>query len=222
MTDADSRGNLYLKETETASRQLFTALEHYRQLLNNINPPFLIRDVYPNDDRKAIFDQWHKQNEDEINKSHERAKQYIAQWFSESTIAGAILQIAYMGIRLHLPTQPIPDDFSSIIETANHEAAHFCIGRRIREVPQGLIIYAGRIQYNHLNDDELRSIPMSIFERLAKNHGWPVKDLIDPAFDLNRPDLQNYSANILHVMEWNSYVQYEADMSKLLGGLKAG
>ena len=63
---------------------------------------------------------------------------------------------------------------------------------------------------------------MSIFERLAKNHGWPVKDLIDPAFDLNRPDLQNYSANILHIMEWNSYVQYEADMSKLLGGLKAG
>lgn len=206
----------YMKKTETACRQLFRALEHYNRMLKNINWPILISDIKPESDLVSITEKWYQENHLEIKTSLSRQKEYNAEFISQATIAGAILQIAYMGIRLHISPQPIPPEFTNIIPP-NHEAAHFCIGNKIRGVPKGLIIYAGRVQYNHLNDPQLRKIPNSVFEMLASNHGWPVQNIKDPAFDLASHQLENYAANILYILDWKSYSEYKTDMTKLLG-----
>jgi hypothetical protein len=217
MIDAANQASAYLKQTEVATRQLFTALEYYNQLLIDIRRPILVRDVTTSDDHEVIFKQWQKQNENKINAALERERQYFAQWFSESTIAGAILQIAHMGIRLHVSPHSIPTEFAAAIKTGS-ETSRFCIGRLIRGVYQGLVIYAGRNQYNHLNDDKLHKVSQLVFEKLALNHGLPVAhDFKDPAFDLNQPNMLNYASNILYIMEWKSYEQYENDMRELLG-----
>jgi hypothetical protein len=95
----------------------------------------------------------------------------------------------------------------------------FCVGRSIRGVPLGLIVYAGRNQYNHLDDDELREPNVAIFNRLAAVRSPQSGELYcDPAFDLSNPRRPLCLANnITALIEWRDYVRYEADMKVLLG-----
>jgi hypothetical protein len=74
--------------------------------------------------------------------------------------------------------------FADIIASGSR-ITRFCIGRRVGNVPIGLIVYAGHNQYNHVNDIRLRETAASVFDRISRGHGFD--DVIcGPAFDLQR------------------------------------
>lgn len=137
--------------------------------------------------------------------------------FSIGTLCGSILQIAHVGIRYYSKNKAVPPDFSSIIEPGS-KVACFCIGRRVREVPIGLIIYAARNQYAHWDEERLKNqVNECIFNALATNHGMKGAEKIkDPCFDLSNRTIPIYSANVLSILGWNSYDPYIADMKNLL------
>jgi hypothetical protein len=88
---------------------------------------------------------------------------------AREVIAGSILQLAYFAIKRH----GVPSGKSTaalhfeaqmnrlIGQLANPRAKtfvfpeQFCVGREIGDLPIGMIIYAGRNQYNHFDDDRL-------------------------------------------------------------------
>jgi hypothetical protein len=119
-----------------------------------------------------------------------------------------------MGITLYSRNKAVPREFSSIIKPAS-KVARFCIGRRVRDVPIGLIIYAGRNQYCHADEEKLKPINASIFNLLA--HGIKgAQEVKDPAFDLENKNITIYSDNILSILEWNNFEAYITDMEILL------
>ena len=94
--------------------------------------------------------------------------------------------------------------------------APYCIGRRVREVPLGLVIVAGRNQYNHIDDNDLRDPNVTVFEWLATRHGYGA-GIRDPGFDLSAGLVWNYPSNLTSLIGWRNYEAYESDMRSLLG-----
>jgi hypothetical protein len=97
----------------------------------------------------------------------------------------------------------------------------FVAGREVRGVPVGLVVLAGRNQSAHVAEgsEALREPNLVIFERLARTYGrYADGDAPkpDPAFDVTNPDVINYAANIVSLIEWKSISAYEADMRAIL------
>ena len=109
----------------------------------------------------------------------------------------------------------MPAAFSNIVRPSS-VAVKYCIGRDIRGVPIGLVIYAGRNQYNHVDDGQLRQPNVAIFEKLATGHTYG-DGIRDPDFDLQNGLVWNYVSNVISIMGWRTYDDYEKDMRSLLG-----
>jgi hypothetical protein len=162
------------------------------------------------------FRKWHKKNRPAIKRALERQRKYFGYQFSIGTLCASILQIAYMGINLFSKNNAIPPEFLSKIK-AETKVVKFCIGRRVREVPIGLIIYAGRNQYNHMDDPSLHEPNEFIFSILATKYGIKGAEKVrDPAFDLENEAISIYSSNIIHILGWDNYKAYISDMKDLL------
>src|SRR3990167_6929857 len=96
----------------------------------------------------------------------------------------------------------------------------FCTGRLVRGVPLGLIVYAGRNQHTHFEDQNLREPNVEVFRRLAMYHGLGKADkqsVVDPAFHLDTESITSFAHNITALIEWRSLDAYESDMRQLLG-----
>lgn len=83
-------------------------------------------------------------------------------------------------------------------------------------MPLGLVIYAGRNQYNHAEDNVLLEPSATVFEWLTTHHTYG-NGVRDPAFDLGGRLVWNYAANITSLIGWRAYESYEADMREMLG-----
>jgi hypothetical protein len=124
--------------------------------------------------------------------------------------------VAAKAIECYSENEAIPEGWRKFIRP-NNKAARFCIGREIRGVPLGLVIYAARNQHTHFEDSELREPSCEVFRRLAENHGLKSEEpFVDPAFDLDNKGLVSYASNCTALMEWRNYSSYEADMRALL------
>jgi hypothetical protein len=96
--------------------------------------------------------------------------------------------------------------------------ARFCVGRTIRTLPLGLVVYAARNQHTHFNDESLREPSRSVFNRLATAHGYSKGEtFLDPAFDLSNPRLISFASNVTALVGWRSYERYIDDMQGMLG-----
>lgn len=157
-----------------------------------------------------------------LNTYLELADKYFHLKFSETTFAGAILQVAYMGIRLLSPLSrenDAPANHERLIRLENgkiqKEAIRFCIGPERYGVPVGLIIYAARNQYNHWDDETLHDVPQNVFRALSaafSNDMW-----FDLAFDLDNPTITVYASEVLLVaLGWTTYDKYLAGMKSML------
>ncbi len=128
------------------------------------------------------------------------------------TICGSILQIAFMAI-LHFSTNTeVPEKLKR--EIKGSKPAKFCIGSEVRGVPKGLIIYAGRNQYNHMDDKTFSQSTTYVFDKLSNVDS--TKKIKDPAFDLTQPKIVNYASNVIALLGWNDYANYITDMFDLL------
>jgi hypothetical protein len=94
---------------------------------------------------------------------------------SEAMFAGFILEAAYMAIRLYSPDKPVPTSFEEL--ALPPLAGRFWIGKVRRGVPPGLIVYAGRHQYAHWDDEQPHPPTRAIFAILdASFQNDPLSD----------------------------------------------
>jgi hypothetical protein len=206
----------YFRETEPAVRNLFKNLEQYDAILKKINFPVFISPHTSEEASEGAFKKWQRKNRAAYKRAVERQREYLGYRFSIGTLCGSILQIAYMGISLYSRNRTAPSEVLSVIRP---KAVPFYIGRRVREVPIGLIIYAARNQYAHWDEEHLRD-PVNewVFNTLATKHGIKgAKEIKDPAFDLSNKRILIYSANVFSILGWwDGYDTYIADMKDLL------
>jgi hypothetical protein len=135
---------------------------------------------------------------------------------ARAALAGSILQIAYSALKQYPSGATVTPQFSNLgVKGVNPQPA-FCVGRLVRNIPLGLLIYAGRIQYNHWEEGEpTNSVARQVFRELVVAY----KD--DPGFDLgyvlDYPAPRPVSHHIVRLeLGWRSYDAYLQDMSQLL------
>jgi hypothetical protein len=205
----------YLSGTESAVRHLLAGIEEYVRIFQKAPAPALVGTYADEEDRQVALAQWINQRSAEIQKSKDAQRAFLAQKYAMSTLCGSLLQVASTAIRLYSKNSHIPADLRDMIRPGSPATA-YCVGRPVRDVPIGLVIYAGRNLYNHLDNDQLREPNCSIFERLTTKHTYGDR-IRDPAFDLQGgPGWHNVS-NVTSILNWRRYDAYASDMRCLLG-----
>ena len=216
----------YLERTESAAIKLFDGIDSYIKILRDSPKPIFtfsgnIADLEADSKiREQAYDVWKSKNE-EVKLSLGAQRDFLAESFALATLCGSILQIAAMGIQWFSVNKEIPEDLpeelKSCLREPNSKLTKFCVGRRIHTVPSGLVIYAGRNQYNHMNDKKLTPLNTTIFNLLAHSDEDTTEQFSkDPAFDLENSVLDNRSSNITTILEWENYESYYADMHSLI------
>jgi hypothetical protein len=203
----------YLNRTKSAVTHIFNGIDAYLQVLRNHRPPVLVGTYSSEADHAAAVDQWMKEKAEDIQKGLSAERAFLAEKYALAALCGSLLQIASMALRLYSKHDQVPAELSEFVK-AGH--APYCIGRRVRGVPLGLVILAGRNQYNHIDDDGLRDPNVTVFEWLATKHAYGA-GVRDPGFDLRAGLVWNYPSNITSLIGWRSYEVYDSDMRSLLG-----
>ncbi len=134
--------------------------------------------------------------------------------FARDALYGLIFQVAYQGLKLFSTnTTALP----SFCVAGYGGAIPFMVGRQVRNVPLGLIIFAVRNHFNHLDlGNRLYEINLHVFRELSRNHDLGLHQ-IDPDFDLQNPQLDRYTTNAAELIGWGSYEAYSEDMVGLIG-----
>lgn len=204
----------YLERTESAVRILFSGIEEYLRILRRVERVVFVTSEPAGPKQDAAFAAWHAANAERIDKIRAAEREFVAETFALGTLCGAILQVADKALELYGSNDTIPDGLP--IKLKQHHAK-FCVGRTIRGVPLGLIVYAGRNQHTHFDDQDLREPSKSVFKVLATGHGDGRDQVIsDPAFDLNNKHLLSFASNVTSLIGWRSYEQYSLDMRSML------
>ncbi|MCG8085306.1 MAG: hypothetical protein JAZ13_06290 [Candidatus Thiodiazotropha taylori] len=202
----------YLDKTESATKKIFEGIDDYINILRESRSPVFVSGILDDEERKKEYEKWATEHEEEIKAFLDAQNKYVDESFAMSTLCSSLLQIAAMGIQKYSKNTEVAEGFSSLIKEGS-KPAKFCIGRLERDIPIGLIIYAGRNQFNHL-DDKLRELNTSIFEKLCQIESFSNKGTFyrDPAFDLNNEMLVSYASNITSLLGWRSYDNYYNDV----------
>ncbi len=203
----------YINRTESAMRKLFDGIDSYISIIQI--PPVFGTCYSDQVDFDAKYATWAEEHADEIESAKQANQEYFEESFALAILCGSALQVAAKAIECYSSNEEVPQqDFSSMIATAS-KTARFCIGREIRGVPLGLIIYAGRNQHIHFEDAHLREPSLSVFKKLAENQFNGIT-YTDPAFDLTNDDLVSFSSNIISLIGWRDFDSYRNDICKLL------
>lgn len=187
----------YLSDTEHAVRHLFDAIQYYESLLDDVIPPSQATSM------------------DEVKRYTELAQKYFGYSFSEATLCGSILQVAFMGIYLFSKNTTIPANCTNFVKPNNQKAAKFCVGRLVHNTPIGLIIYAGRNQFNHWDDNSFDFPTRQVFKAFFIT--YYEDPFFDMAYELNYPK-HTIKANhiVLNELRWRNYPEYLTDMEDLI------
>lgn len=209
MTDPEE----YLKKTESAVVKLFEGIDSYLKI------PKVI--IYMGDAENK--DTWENKNSVSIQSSLKSQKEFFAESFALATMCGSLLQISAMGIQLFSKniniSKKLPENVLKplTLMKPKKQPVKFCTGRLVSQLPIGLIIYAGRNQYNHMDEDELFGLNKAIFNQIAEKYDDDSKEFFkDPAFDLENRLLINFSSNITSLLGWKNYESYYSDMKSLI------
>ncbi|MBR9770758.1 MAG: hypothetical protein GYB54_06485 [Gammaproteobacteria bacterium] len=205
----------YLDSTESAVKQLFQGIDSYLSVLRQASGITFITGTPFGPAHDVEFSAWKIANANRLAKAREAESRFMAETFALDTLCGAVLQIAEKALEIYSINNHIPTQLTGTVRRAQ---AKFCVGRTVRNVPLGLIIYAARNQHTHFNDDALREPSATVFQHLATSHGYGGGGrIVDPAFDLSNPGLVSYASNVTALIEWRDYSQYISDMRDMLG-----
>ena len=203
----------YLDRTESAVRKLFEGIESYTNLLAPIRGTTFVSGQLDRDKLMVEYQAWATVNAAALAASMEAQRKYSEQAFALATLCGAVLQIAAKAIECFSNNRNVASSLESIVGESQ-VALPFCIGREVRGVPIGLIIFAGRNQHTHFNETRLNRVNVAVFDKLAVlPHREAAKDL---ALDLENPLLDSYASNITFILGWRSYDAYFEDLRRLL------
>lgn len=168
-----------------------------------------------------------------LNQLRSRKQEFSQNDIAREVIAGSILQIAYAGLARHSEHRYKSENViafeASINKVVQNNSTRyssnrvfelpvaFCVGREIGQLPQGILIYAGRNQYNHFYERKR----LSVVNELVFNYlqaMWPK--IPNMSFDL-RPG-KCFSYPMLCALGWMSggavqgFTVYERDMAEML------
>jgi hypothetical protein len=206
----------YIKRTASAVRKLFEGIDEYTGILRRHGPPVFTSKYGDEESFQKNYEAWLVENDANIQKRRQAEREYLSETFAQGILCGALLQVAAKAIECYSENESIPEDWAEVIRP-NNKAVRFCIGRKTRDVPLGLIIYAARNQHTHFEDEELREPNQEVFRRLAERHGITTNQpFADPAFDLKNKSLVSFASNCTALMGWRDYTSYEADIRALL------
>ncbi|GAO35481.1 hypothetical protein SCT_0868 [Sulfuricella sp. T08] len=183
---------------------------------------------------------WHKmQAFVELTKSRTREEldkhkeNFSSTDVAREVIAGSILQIAYVAIERYAVRKGKSDNalyFESEINRLIQEnpkarskrafllPEEFCVGRDIGHLPMGMIVYAGRNQYNHFGEKRLSVLNEVVFNHLHNLWPAPGNGL---SFNLYG-DKHFHSYSVLAALGWTDntkelgYPAYKQDLSDVL------
>jgi hypothetical protein len=210
----------YLKRTESAVAKIFEGVDSYLEILQDSPLPIYIGNAGDTLNQKPAYKNWAVENKAEIQSSLQAQRTFFAEEFALATLCGSLLQIAAMGLQWFSENEEVPEDLPKALHSLinpRNKSIKFCIGRKVRDLPIGLIIYAGRNQFNHMDEDELRDPNKTIFNLLSYNYTETTNQSFrDPAFDLDNGVLVNFSSNITELLEWRNYESYYSDMKSLI------
>lgn len=198
----------YLRDTEHAVRHLYAGLDScrsfYQQATQHWDMTQADQPMTP--ERKAALERY-----------LQLAGRYFELKLSEAVFAGAILQVAYMAVRLYSHNETIPSDSLSLVQSFKNTAVKFCIGRLRHGIRTGLIVFAARNQYNHWDEKEPHQPTKAIFNALSA--AFHENMWADMAFELSNPTINVYANEILlTALGWRTYDTYLAEVSGMLGG----
>jgi len=208
-----SAGNSLIR-TESAVRILFSGIDSYLSILREATGIIFVSSEPYGPKQDAEFEAWQLENAERLAAARAAEREFMAESFALGTLCGSVLQVAEKALELFGSNTAVPPGLPSTLKVQH---AKFCVGRAVRTVPLGLIIYAARNQHTHFNDDALREPSSSVFRLLATAHGYGKGQLIvDPAFDLNNLGLLSFVSNFTSLIGWRSYEQYASDMRSML------
>ena len=192
----------YLKETEPAVKHMFDALKHYIKL----NPRR----------QEGSRRNGNAQARKEVIKYLDRSIDATGLDMAKATLCGAIVHVAYSGIKQYSKNGTIHSSCGEPEIPAGNDNARFYVGREIHGIPMGLIVYAAREQFNHW-EKGTPSDPTAkgVFEHLRavrKKNIW--QDLI---YELDWPVKRPVSHHVLlQELNWQTYEDYLTDMQQAL------
>lgn len=165
---------------------------------------------------------------------HEAFKRdFSATDIAREVISGSILQLAYFGIKqfgvfkgkssgaLHFEAE-----MNRLLEECSKPRLNgkfvlpedFCVGRDIGDLPIGMIVYAGRNQYNHHDAKRLTPVNEVVFNYLHQL--WPQPD---NGRSFNIYDDNNfYCWSVLCALGWvadekkNGYLRFKKDLIDIM------
>ncbi|MCX6174227.1 MAG: hypothetical protein NTZ27_05700 [Ignavibacteriales bacterium] len=210
----------YIKETESAVKRIYDAYYSYYELMKEPKRPFFF---YCGDTNTEEFrnarDKWEEENKDILEERIRRDNEFAFATFARSTLCGAILQFGYTAIKLFSNNTLVPEDFENII-VKNSIAAKFCIGRMIDDMPAGLIVFAGRNQAMHFEDEKFKEPTATVFNRLCNYYSDRFKKWYKNSYyDLENIYNDHFAENILYKLEWMNYDLYEKEIRTMLSAI---
>jgi hypothetical protein len=187
----------YLEQTGDAVKQLIRAGSEYEQILADRITPL------------------QEPDELQLKEYMAAAEEYFGLQFSQAALCGSILQVAFMALDLFSANTTISPDCVDLVGTSV-KAVKFSLGRRVHGIPIGLLIYAGRNQYNHWDDESFDYPTTQVFRALMQ--AYYDNPLFDMAFELNYPARTTKSHYIVRgELGWRDYDRYQRDMKELFG-----
>ncbi|MGR6838085.1 hypothetical protein ACU5DF_02840 [Aliivibrio wodanis] len=203
--------NTYLDAVDSAVIRLLEARMDYQELIGqlfteSLPPIFCFNRHNPRDVVDRDRNVW--ENKPAIKEHFTRSSQALEalanEQFALSIIDGSLLQIACKGFELYSENEKECLHFSNFTPKVNKLA----VGELIRDIPSGLIIYAGRNHYNHLEEGEnLRRPTKEIIHKLIEN-----KHLYKPNVHLdfyNGQHLpQNLATHFIELLGWKTAADF--------------
>ena len=203
----------YLEKTKPAAEGLF-------KLLNG----------YGWDKMRAIAELTKVRSREELSA---RKADFEATDVAREVIAGSILQLAYFAIDYFAVFQGKSDGalhFESEMNRLLRESSKprskgifflpekFCVGRDIGDLPLGMLVFAGRNQYNHYGEDRLNVVNEVVFNALHQMWPEPGNGRSFNLYEGKR--FRSYS--VLSVLGWvandagTGYGPYSQDLRQIL------
>ncbi|GAH30263.1 unnamed protein product [marine sediment metagenome] len=136
--------------------------------------------------------------------------------FAKATLSGAILQVAYAGINQHSTNATLPGSCQDSAISPTSPKVKFCVGRQVHAIPIGLIVYAGRVQYNHWEEGTPSNpTARAVFHHLLSarlNDMWH-----DMIYELDWPCTRPVAHHVVLLeLTWNVYQDYASDMTEMM------
>ena len=197
--------NQYLDKIKSAAEKYFDSWHEYTNILYEVEKPHFYHLGELTEETQKEYDVWRLENEAAINKSLENEDKYVDELFAQSTFAGAILELAYAGIKRFSTNRETYSLVNEVIKPGS-KFSRFCIGRIENKLPIGLIILGGRNLHNHINEDELKEPNITIFNILT---GKGFSKYINSYYDIDGGQRYNVLSNLIHLLNWNSFVEFK-------------